>query len=483
MKINKWLVIIFLVVFLFRLYFVFQSDYFSDDTSYSYIRQLEYTKENLKPMTYDELSYGGKPVLISPIFSYLLTLFSIIPYGLKIIPQLLISLMVFLSYLIAKQIVDDKKSALIVSVLVGFMPLAISETLNKLSVYFLAIPLIFFMIYCLIRINKRIYKISFLISALIISLLDPIFLSLIFVFIFYLLLLYVEDVDIHKSEIKTIIVSIFLIVIVNLFILKDAIFMYGLNVIYKNIPQSLLINAFRQVDVLTLVYNIGYIPLILGVVSVYYGITKQKSRVVLLLSSLALVILSFLSLKLMSFYVGLTFVGISASILSVLAINKLVLYLNLTKLSKYNYLIVPIFILLVFLLSVNPSYAISKRVISDAPTPNEIETLLWVKEKSSINDTILGSVFSGNLISAITHKKNLMDTNFLFAPDPMQRLIDAETIYTTDNYDRAAILFKKYNIKYIFLSNTIKDIYGIKDLGYSDSKCIEKHEFVYRVIC
>lgn len=67
MKINKKLLLIFLFVFLFRLYFVFQTAYFSDDSSYSYARQLDYVKDNFKPMTYDELSYGGKPVLISPL--------------------------------------------------------------------------------------------------------------------------------------------------------------------------------------------------------------------------------------------------------------------------------------------------------------------------------------------------------------------------------------------------------------------------------
>ena len=155
MKINKKLLAIFLIVFLFRLYFVLQADYFSDDTSYSYIRQMDYVRENYKPMVYDELSYGGKQVLPSPLFPYILYVFSLVPYGLKIIPQLIVSLIVFAAYLLSKQLVDDENSALFSSILAGFMPLLMNETLNKISIHFLAVPLIFYLAYCITNISSR----------------------------------------------------------------------------------------------------------------------------------------------------------------------------------------------------------------------------------------------------------------------------------------------------------------------------------------
>ena len=179
MKINKKLLLIFLFVFLFRLYFVFQTAYFSDDASYSYLRQLDYVKDNLKPMTYDELSYGGKPVLASPLFPYILSLFSLVPFGLKVMPQLIISLLVFVVYLLAKWIVNDENSALLSSLLAGFMPLSMIETLNKISIYFLAIPLIFYLIYSIPKMESMKHKIGFFVASLLISLLDPIFIILV----------------------------------------------------------------------------------------------------------------------------------------------------------------------------------------------------------------------------------------------------------------------------------------------------------------
>jgi len=482
MKINKKLLAIFLIVFLFRLYFVLQADYFSDDTSYSYIRQMDYVRENYKPMVYDELSYGGKQVLPSPLFPYILYVFSLVPYGLKIIPQLIVSLIVFAAYLLSKQLVDDENSALFSSILAGFMPLLMNETLNKISIHFLAVPLIFYLAYCITNISSRKNKLGFLLSLIAILLLDPIFMILAIVLLFYLLLLYVEDMEISKLELKMTLFFVFIIIAINLMLLKEAIFTYGSDVIFRNVPRELLINTFKQINILTLIYNIGYIPLILGGVSVYYGITRQKTKIIFLLSSLTLVTFSLLALKLIAFYSGLILIGISAAILSAIAINKLLIYLDLTKLSKYNHLFIPLFLLLIILLSVYPSYNVSKRIISDEPTQGEIDALEWVKSDSGNEDVVLGTIYQGNMISKFSERKNVFDTYFLFAPDVTQRMTDAYAIFSSD-YERAYPLLKKYNIKYVYLTNQAKDLYGIKDLGYSDSECMEKHDMVYKVVC
>ena len=80
------------------------------------------------------------------------------------------------------------------------MPLSVIETLNKLSIYFLAIPLIFYLIYSIHNIKNIKHKIGFFASSLLISLLDPIFVILVFVLLFYLLLLYVEDKEQREIE-------------------------------------------------------------------------------------------------------------------------------------------------------------------------------------------------------------------------------------------------------------------------------------------
>ncbi|MDD5649938.1 MAG: hypothetical protein PHF86_05875 [Candidatus Nanoarchaeia archaeon] len=482
MKIPKLLIILFLIVFLFRLYFVLQTNYFSDDSSYGQLRIMDSVKESGIPLGYDTLSYGGKQILPSLLFPYILWLFSLVPYGLKIFPQLIISLLVIIVYYLSKEIINNEKLALIAATLAGFTPLLINETLNKISVYFLAIPLIFFMIYAFNRIKEINYKIIFYITAIIISLLDPIFLCLVFVFIFYLILMYTEDVKLHKSEITSIIIFSIIIILINLYILKDALVLYGLDIIYKNIPKSLLINTFKKIDVLTLVYHLGYIPLIFGFIALYHGFVKEKSRIIYLISSLIFVSLSLVALNVLNFYVGLVLVGIAVSILSIISINRLIIYLNLTKLSKYNSFFIPILLILILLFSIYPSYEISKKLISDVSIKDEIDSLLWIKNNSEQNDVIIGTIYEGNLISYFSNRKNFFDTSFLFVQDPLQRMIDAEKVFTQD-YSSASEVFKKYNIKYIFLSDKAKAIYGIKDLKYKDSNCLEKYDFVYKIIC
>ena len=72
-----------------RLYFAFSTPYFSDDTSYYQLRQIEAIQQQFIPKFYDPLSFGGRLFLFSPLFHYLfafLTSFGSNWYLTKIIP-------------------------------------------------------------------------------------------------------------------------------------------------------------------------------------------------------------------------------------------------------------------------------------------------------------------------------------------------------------------------------------------------------------
>ena len=109
MKFKKSYLIslIFVLVFIFRLIFVFQTDTFNSDSAYFHLRHTESILENKLPITYDRLSYGGRIFIYPPIFHYILAFFSIfIPFNLvlKIIPEILISTLPLLVYLISKKV-------------------------------------------------------------------------------------------------------------------------------------------------------------------------------------------------------------------------------------------------------------------------------------------------------------------------------------------------------------------------------------------
>ncbi|MDD5133773.1 MAG: hypothetical protein PHD81_01045 [Candidatus Nanoarchaeia archaeon] len=479
------LLVLFLVVFLFRLNFSLSTpeNSFSDDTSYANLRQADYVKENLKPMIYDELSYSGRPVNNSPLFSYFLAAISFIPWADKIILQFFMSLLVILAYLISKQIINDERSALISAFMVGFVPLAIRETLNKVSVYCIAFPLIFFMIYCILNLDKKTYFSLFLLSSLILALLSPISILVILFFIIYLVFSYAEDSELNKNEIILILSFLIITLLTNLLIYKDSLLSYGISVLWNNLPSSLSVASFKQINILSIMYHLGYIPLIFGFITIYKGITKYKKKAIFLISSLLITNLILLSLKMINFYTALVFIGLSASILSALTIYNFFKYLKLTKVAHWNKLLLSIFVILLVLFSVYPSFTMAKNTASQVPSNIEIESLQWIKQDSQDkNDIVIGTIYEGNLINYFSGKKNFFDTNFLLAPNPEKRMLDAGILFSSNSGERTISKMKENNIKYIFLSEKVKKLYNIDSKKF-DTDCFEKNLQVYKLVC
>ncbi|MFA5176501.1 MAG: hypothetical protein WC413_04575 [Candidatus Nanoarchaeia archaeon] len=479
------LLVLFLFVFLFRLNFSLSSpeNSFSDDTSYFNLRQADYVKENLKPMTYDELSYSGKPVNNSPLFSYFLAGISFIPWGSKIILQFFMSLLVILAYLISKQIINDERSALISAFIAGFVPLAIRETLNKISVYCIVFPLVFFMLYCILNIDKKVYFGLFLLSSFILTLLSPISILISSFFIIYFIFSYAEDSELNKKEIILILSFLIITFITNLLIYKNSLLNYGISVLWNNLPSSLSVASFKQINIFSIMYHLGYIPLIFGFITIYKGITKYKKKAIFLVSSLLITNLILLSLKMINFYTALVFIGLSASILSSLTIYNFFKYLQLTKVAHWNKLLLSAFVILLILFSVYPSFTMAKNTASQVPSNMEIESLEWIKQDSKdLNEVVIGTIYEGNLINYFSGKKNFFDTNFLLAPNPEKRLVDTNILFSSNSEERIISKMKENNIKYIFLSDKTKKLYQVDNKKF-DTGCFEKNLLVYKLVC
>src|SRR3990167_7373257 len=106
---HKLLFIIFILVLGFRLYFSTQTDNFSSDSAYFNVRHTEYINLHLKPMINDELSYGGRNLINSPVYHYFLSFFNAFDktIAFKIIPELLLALLIIAVYYIAESITKN----------------------------------------------------------------------------------------------------------------------------------------------------------------------------------------------------------------------------------------------------------------------------------------------------------------------------------------------------------------------------------------
>ena len=256
-KISKegWLLLfIFIFVLAFRLYFVFQSKNFSSDEAYFHLRHINYILENNKILFYDDLSYGGRYVLYPPLFHIILayiTLGSMLL--LKIFPAVFASLLVFAVYFIAKYITNDKKIALFTSLLASFVPLYMTETLNNLSPYSLVIPLIFFMLYCLSKIDNQIYLWLFIVSSLLLPFLHATAILFLLTILIYLVISKSEGLELTKLKKEAMLFSVAVIILIELIIFKKAFLQYGLDVIWQNIPVNIFADEFKSLNVFEII--------------------------------------------------------------------------------------------------------------------------------------------------------------------------------------------------------------------------------------
>ena len=485
MKINKILVLflIFLLIVLTRFYFVFQTDYFHND-SYLSKRYIDNIAETGKPIFYDTLSYNGRDVLYSPVFYYIMAFFKGIfgDLALKLIPGLFLSLLVFIVYFSAKKLTNDNNLSLFVALMSGFIPIIFAETMNKISIYSLILPILFCLAYLFMEFNGNIKLFLFLMFLL--TLLHPSVFLFLIALIFYILILSTENLEMSKLKKELILFSIFLILFVEFLIYKKAFLEYGMSVIWGNVPYQILTHYFNF-SFLEFIYKIGILPIIFGFIGIIIAFYKKIESSFLLIS-IIFSTLFLLWFRLIDAIVGMIFLAIALVIISAVGLKVMLNYLERTKLKKpklifYSGLII-LFILTLFV----PSYIDASNNLKEIPNNYEILVLEWIKDNALPDVSVLAPIEKGFLVEEIAGKRTVIDKNFLLAPDTSERYRDIETIYSTKSEVEALEIIKKYNIDYILLPVEIELKYkGVKWLD--DKHCFEQAFIgtpkVFKVVC
>ena len=484
MKIKTSSYVIFLIFALtlaLRLYLVLSAPNLSDENAYFHLRHINNIIEDKKIIYYDFLSYGGRYVLQPPLFHIIMALLS---FGniflLKILPELFFSLLVVLVYLMAKDVSEDENSALFAALLSGFVPIFLEKTLNVISSYSLALPLLFLMFYCLLKLDQIFYRNIFIVCVFLLPLIHPIAILFIISIIFYFLILSGGAVTATKLKKEGILLAVLTIIFIEFIIYKKAFLSYGLNTIWQNIPVNILEDAYKKFSVSDLLVGVGVLPLVLGSIGVYIGMGEKK-KPVYLYSSFILTVLILLVLRLLSISTGLMILGISLCIFSALTIAKATNYIKKTRFYRFNYIIVIGLIAAFIIFSLVPSFGNGK--ISFVSN-DKLNDMRWILENTNENDVIVGNLLEGHLITGLANRKNIVDANFLLSPNPIKRLKDVDLLYTTFTEAKALEIIRRYNIKIIYLSEDTEKIYEIKDLNFvKGSKCFDWRENFYVFKC
>lgn len=477
------LFLLFLFVLSLRLYFVFQTENFSSDDAYFHLRHINSLLEEKKFLYYDSLSYGGREVLYPPLFHLI---FALLTFGniflLKVIPEILLSSLVFVVYFICKEISNRKSVSLICAFMSALVPIFLIGTVNQISAYSLVLPILFLMFYCLTKLDKKFYLILFLILSFLLPLIHPSAFLFIFTMLLYFILSWAEKININNLTKEVMLFSIFLTFLMEFIIYRPAFLNYGLNTIFYNIPSNIFSSIFLNFNFFSLISFIGILVLILGFSGFYYALSKKNNHTGLIFSSFLLGILILLLFKLIPFFIGIMFLSLGLVVLSSFTILNIINYIEQTRLFNYKSWIIMVFLIVVLIFSLVPAYDSLQN--SNYVVDAQIHDLTWIKENTPEGSVVLGLMQEGNLIATIAKRKNVLDSDFLLAPDSFKRVEDTNLIYSTSSEAIALKLLEKYNIKYIYFSDTTAKIYedGLKYVD--DINCFKKvRGRIYEVVC
>ncbi len=457
-----------------RLFFAFQTPYFDHD-AYFNLRQIEHIKETGLPLYEDDLSYGGRTNYFPPFFHYVLAFFSLfLPVTLvgKIIPNLMVSFLTLIVFLIAKKITKDNNAALFAAFISGFIPVLFAETINSVSELTLVIPLVFLALYYLMNLQQKKFLYGYLIIIVILSLTHASTFLLILGLIFYLIFSEVEIIKRNRNETELILFSTLIFIWIQTLFYKKAFLMHGISLVWKNMPADIIASHFSEITILGTIIQVGWLPFFYGVYLMFKYIFKEKNKYIYTYISLALPVVILLWLKWIEPSLGLIFLGVTLSVLFpefyVITVN----YIKKTKFSKFKY-IFPVLLTITFVAtSFLPAVFLAGLQLERTVTEPEIQAMAWLEEQEG--DVVLGALEEGFLINFLAQKENVFDDNFLLIENSEEIANDVKTIYTTNSRIEAVELLNKYKVDYIVVSDKVKEDYQIKKLYFRDEDCIRK---------
>lgn len=476
------LALIFVLTLSARLFFSFQSDYLANDSAYMHLRIIESIKENKDFVVYDSLSYGGKDVVKPQLFHSIMALFSFIPFYSKIIPELFISLVPIIVYLIAAELTKDKTASIITAFMSSLIPIVFKVTLNQVSPYSLAIPAILLMMYSLIRINETKFLVIFVAMSFLLPWINPSSFLFMLSLLFYIIIIVSESMSISGLKREAVTFSFFTMFLLNLIIFRKVLLQYGASSVNQNIPQKIFEYYFSNFSLSESLFIIGLIPLALGIFGIYIGLHDNKNRDdVILLSSPIIAALVLLMLKMIDLSTGILFLGIFLTLTSALSVRKILNYFSVTKLSAHYPVFVALFAFLILIVGAFSSLYYYENEVENY----NIADLKYLAENSDSNAVVLSAFNEGNIVSYFSGRKNFVDSDFLLAPNPVQRLNEAEIVYKTFSESKALEIMKRNQVKYILLSDNTKNTYDIDRILYVDDRSCFEHEreSIYKIVC
>jgi hypothetical protein len=483
---TKIVIILFIAVLAIRLWFAFDIPNFTYD-SYFHLRQAAHIQQKGIPLYEDPLSYGGRSQVFLPLYDYLLAIGGyLLPLetATKYIANILIALLVPLTFLIAKEIASNKTGAVLASFIAGFIPITF-ET-NSATPLTLTVPLTFLAIYFITRIRERKYTYFYLATFIVLSFTSALTALFIWGLLIYLIISKIDDEkELKREELEITLFSLFAFIWIQFLFFKNVLLHEGIGFLWQNIPSPILSSYFQRLSIGESAVYLGILPLVTGFWVMYKNLFRQHNRFTNLLISFALGILILLVFQAILLKTALVFLGVTFAILFARFYHLLDEYVKKTKVDRYRQMLPWMIVIIIIITSVSPSFAYALQ--QETPTENDVYALQWIYDYTPANSTVVSTVDEGHLVNYVAQRKNVMDSAFVGIPDVDERFKDIERIFVTRYQTEAIDLIDKYSIDYILVSENARRVYGIDRLQYLKGGCF-RHVYknvtqVYKAEC
>jgi len=478
---TRLLVVLFFLLLAVKLYLAFQQPGLVLD-DYKEVRNLQLVEKKVFP-TYDPLSFGGKKVVILPLGYFVYAFFDIFltkTLLFKLLPNLFLAGLFLLFYWISRDVISDKRIAVLVSFACAVMPAIFADVFSFST---LIIAVLVYLVLIKFLMNLKEHNLKYV--AIIMLLLPFIHVSAVLIglgFLIYLLLVKFERLKQRRIELEVLLFFFVYIIWVYLILFKGALLMHGIEVFWQNARHSRY-----AVDFLRFVRNVGAIPLLCAVFLIYKYLFVNKDKRVYLLTSFFIASFVFYLFRFLPEKDILFLVSCFVSLIFIKFVDDFYKFLSRTKFDSIKGKLVVFFLVFVISANVFFGFVLLRENTELMPSKDEIEAMEWLRKHTPENAVIIASLQEGSMVAAIAQRKNIADVNRLFSKDVLIRENDIKRLYLTPFKTDAVRTISEYGAKYIIFSDVSRKIFGIERLAFVEPDCFELvrdgETKIYKKIC
>ena len=442
MKLNVKLLIILIVALILLILPILlkENDLKIGEYSYFYERMVNLAEEKLN---YDKLSYSGRDFTydLGPIYLLLfLNNFFDIKILLFVLPIFFGLIIILLFYFLLRKL-DIEENVIILTLVFFIISPVIFYIFTSYNKFTVILPLIFLFINLFIYQNKF-FKLSSLIFLFLLGFFSykAILMSLLFILIYL----------IKQKNLKQIYLPLFISFISLIIAYLSRLITYG--IINTGIEENYFKNLFSDLGSL---YGLSIALFFFLIFGLNYLWKSKYKYIHVYIAFLILIILTILNKDFIIYFNFLAFY------LAALGVNYLI---N----SKWDSEIIrKLTIFLLIFILIFSSYNSLLAIKNSQPNKEVYDALVDLRNYGSNDDIVFSHYKYGILINSIANRKNFMDNNFNYIKDIKERYDDMQTLFYTRNADLAKKILTKYNIKYILITNEMKEglVWNQKDEG------------------